>query len=84
MQTFKKISPTRPHWAELVIESPCPYVCAIKCSFFLGISLALRSHDQIPASHWSTHPHPTPPKKNIYICPPPPPFFENCVIPDQY
>ena len=49
------------NWAELVIESPCPYVCmyvcmdvcAIECSFFRGLSLALRSHDQIPASHWS-------------------------------
>ena len=51
-------SPTRPHWPELVIESSCPCVClcvcAIGCSFFLGLSLALRSHDQIPASHWST------------------------------
>ena len=35
-------SPTRPHWAELVLESPCPWrclsvclsVCAIECSFF--------------------------------------------------
>ena len=57
-------SPTRPHWAELVYESPCPCVCvsvcvsvcAIVCSFFLGLSLALRSHDQIPASHWATPP----------------------------
>ena len=24
-------SPTRPHWAELVIESPCPYVCMYVC-----------------------------------------------------
>ena len=24
------------------------------CNFFLGLLLALRSHDQIPASHWST------------------------------
>ena len=31
-------------------------VCAIECSFFLGLSLALRSHDQIPASHWSSLP----------------------------
>ena len=40
------------HWAELVIELRCPFVCDIECSFFLGLSLALRSHDQIPASHW--------------------------------
>ena len=33
-------------------------VCAIECSFFRGLSLALRSHDQIPASHWSTPPPP--------------------------
>ena len=24
---FFNFSPTRPHWAELVIESPCPSVC---------------------------------------------------------
>ena len=24
-------SPTRPHWAELVIESPCPSVCVCVC-----------------------------------------------------
>ena len=24
-------SPTRPHWAELVIESPCPSVCGSVC-----------------------------------------------------
>ena len=47
-------SPTRPHWAKLVIELLCPCVCATGCSFFRGLSLALRSHDQIPASHWST------------------------------
>ena len=29
-------------------------VCAIGCSFFLVLSLALRSHDQIQASHWLT------------------------------
>ena len=55
---FYGFSPTRPHWAELVIESPCPSVClsvcacvcAVGCSFFLGLSLALRSHDQFQAS----------------------------------
>ena len=25
-------SPTRPHWAELVIESPCPSVCLSVCA----------------------------------------------------
>ena len=38
--------------------SVCLSVCAIGCSFFQGLSLAFRSHDQIPASHWST---PAPP-----------------------
>ena len=55
--TFYIFSPTRPHWAELVIESPCPSVClcvcAIGCSFFRCLSLALRSQDQFQASHWS-------------------------------
>ena len=32
--------------------SVCVCVCAIGCIFFRGLSLALRSHDQIPASHW--------------------------------
>ena len=32
-----------------VIESPCHSVCAIGCSFFQGLSLALRSHDQFQA-----------------------------------
>ena len=36
----------------------CGDVCAIECSFFRGLSLALRSHDQILASHWSTPPRP--------------------------
>ena len=47
--------------SKIFIESPfpsvclcvCLSVCAIGCSFFRGLSLALRSHDQIPASHWS-------------------------------
>ena len=46
------------HWADLIIESRCPYVCMsvcpFSCNFFRGLSLAVRSHDQIPASHWST------------------------------
>ena len=46
-------SPNRPHWADSVIESPCPSffwlsVCAIGCSLFWSLSLALRSHDQFP------------------------------------
>ena len=31
----------------------CLSVCAMRCSFFLGLSLALRSHDHFQASHWS-------------------------------
>ena len=55
---------------QIVIESPCPDVClricAIGCSFFQGLSLALRSHDQLLSSHWSYPPHPPPPrKKNV-------------------
>ena len=47
--------------ADSFIESRCPSVCLsaclfvpFPCNFFWGLSLALRSHDQIPASHWST------------------------------
>ena len=46
--------------ADSFIESRCPYmdiyiyICPFSCHFFRGLSLALRSHDQIPASHWST------------------------------
>ena len=37
-----------------VCVSVCLFVCTIGCSFFQGLSLALRSHDQFQASHWST------------------------------
>ena len=46
--------------ADSFIESRCQsiYVSVpFHVIFFRGLSLALRSHDQIPASHWST-PHP--------------------------
>ena len=39
-----------------VAMSVCVFVCLFvpfPCDFFRGLSLALRSHDQIPASHWS-------------------------------
>ena len=47
------------HWADSVIESRCPFVCLSvclfvcvcvpsPCNFFRGLSLAHRSHDQIP------------------------------------
>ena len=32
-------SPTRPHWAELVIESPCPCVCLCVCAIMISIVL---------------------------------------------
>ena len=47
----------------VVTESVCLCVCLclclclffpFPCNFFRGLSLVLRSHDQIPASHWST------------------------------
>ena len=42
----------------LVVDtSVCLCVCLFvpfPCNFFRGLSLVLRSHDQIPASHWST------------------------------
>ena len=31
----------------------CQCLCPLLMSFFLGLSLALRSHDQLKASHWS-------------------------------
>ena len=34
----------------------CLSVCAIGCSLFLGLSLALTSHDQFQAPHWSLPP----------------------------
>ena len=32
----------------------CFWVVPFSCNFFRGLSLVLRWHDQIPASHWST------------------------------
>ena len=42
-----------------VAMSVCLCVCAIGCSFFQGLSLALRSHDQFQTSHWLNPPHPS-------------------------
>ena len=37
--------------------SVCPFVClSPSYAIFLGLLLALRSHDQFEASHWSTPP----------------------------
>ena len=65
-------------WAELVLESPCPFVCFSVClrhrvQYFQGLSLAPRSHDQIPASHWLTPPPPwggggRAKKKSLNLC----------------
>ena len=51
------------------------YICPLPAYFFQGLSLALRSHDQFKASHWSTllpyfptYPHqPHPPVNQVYI-----------------
>ena len=32
VQSSRSFSPTQPHWAELVIESPCPFVCLSVCA----------------------------------------------------
>ena len=45
-------SPTRPLWAELVLESPFPSGCVSAPSGAV-FSEALRSHHQFQASHWS-------------------------------
>ena len=36
--------------------SVCLDVCAIGCSFFQGLSLALRAHDQFHPYNWSSLP----------------------------
>ena len=46
------------HWADSVLESQCPsmflFVCAIRCSFYWGLSLALISYEiSSQAPHWS-------------------------------
>ena len=52
-----------------VSGSMCVCVCAIRC-IFLGLSLALRSHDQFQASHCPAPP-PLPPPRTA----PPPEIF---------
>ena len=70
---FSSFSLNWAHLADSVIESPCPCVnclsvCAIGCSFFQGL-LALRSHDQFQASHWSSIPPLLPPLPPPFHCP---------------
>ena len=48
---FSESGPLGP-FSHRVAMSVCLCVCAIGCSFFLGLSLAMRSHDQFKASHW--------------------------------
>ena len=56
----------RPHWADSVIESPCPSVCGSVCLFVCTIGCIffrpLIGPDQFQASHWSN----LGPSKNIY------------------
>ena len=54
---FNEFSLNWPTWADSVIESP--WLCGSlvvrhRMQFFLGLSLALTSHDQFQASHWSS------------------------------
>ena len=58
---FQRIGPL----ADSFIESRCPSDVPFSCHLFQGLSLALRSHDKIPASHWSTPPPPHPPPSGV-------------------
>ena len=60
-----RFSPTRPHWAELVIESPCPSVEMCVC-------LRHRVQFFFEASHWPSD-HMTRSRPLIGQPPPPPP-----------
>ena len=59
---FHQLGPSGPSWSQSchVGLSVCLSVCLFGPSgaVFLGLSSALRSLDQVPASHWSTHPPP--------------------------
>ena len=62
---FSPTWPPGPSWSvsHNVCMNVCMYIFNLKL-FFPGLSLALRSHDPIPASHWS--PPPLPPEKEYY------------------
>ena len=61
MQYFQRIGSL----ADFFIQSQRPSVCCpLPMRFFLGLSFALRLHDQILASNWLT---PAPPQKKIII-----------------
>ena len=70
IQEFHWIGPTQ--LTDSVIKLPCPSVCLSVCLFapsgavFLGLLLALISHDQFQASHWSSLP-PSPLQLSIFI-----------------
>ena len=62
-KNYFKFSQNWYHWANSVKESPCPSVCLLVCTIrcsFLGLSLALRSHNQFPCPHWSPSLPPSP------------------------
>ena len=53
------------HWVSLLEHSnwKIAYMSVpFSCNFFWGLSLALRSHDQIPALYWL----PPPPSRNLF------------------
>ena len=53
--TFHQLGPSGPSWSSSCNVHISIYLYVpFQCKFFLGLSLALRSHDQFQASHWST------------------------------
>ena len=60
-QIFSKSTPLG-QFSHRVAMSACVSVCAMGCSFFQGLSSALRLHDQFKASHWSSLPPSTCPQ----------------------
>ena len=51
---FHRIGPSGPIRSSSRDVRCLSVCCPLPMRFFRGLSLALRSHDQIPASHWST------------------------------
>ena len=72
------LSPTRPLWAELVIESPCPFVCLCVCVSAPSVAVFFEASDW-PCDHMiSSRPligQPPPHKKNLNKKSLPQPFF---------
>ena len=78
---FSELCHSSFHWigpTNSVIESQCSSVVLWFCgsapsgAFFLGLSLALRSHDEFQASHWSSSPFGRENKNKKNIRPPSP------------